>query len=478
MKKYIFIIGFLLMASLAACNKFLEVTPEDKFLSDQLFRSEATINGVLNGIYINIAKPALYGRRMGMGTVDILAQYYRAEQTSDWLQYATYNYADQDFQTHLDGIWSASYTAVLNANSFIRQLSATDNTIIAEDRKRILLGEAYAMRAYLQFDMLRLFGPVYLTDSTKIAIPYLSMATPAVKPLLPARAVVDSVMADLKRAEVLLENDPVRTGGITSILNTDDPAQLFYKLRNRRFNYYAVRAIQARVQLYRGDRTSALATAISVIGEGSKWFPWSPDGASLPGSSLGPDRMFSSEVILGVQNYDMYRQQDSLFNVGLTEPRILAPTATRLSEVYENNENDYRLRVNWVSGASGGKNYKVFVKYADVGETFAFRNFQPMLRLSELYYIAAECDPVAENKLRYLNTVRQHRGLTDLAAGANIPNELYKEYRKEFWGEGQAFFYFKRTGRASLSSGTTTSTVIMNAAKYVVPLPLSETVSR
>ncbi|MCK7554828.1 RagB/SusD family nutrient uptake outer membrane protein [Chitinophaga sedimenti] len=99
-----------------------------------------------------------------------------------------------------------------------------------------------------------------------------------------------------------------------------------------------------------------------------------------------------------------------------------------------------------------------------------------MLRNTELYYIAAECQPDAAKALAYLNQVRAHRGLPALAATVNIQNEIRKEYMKEFYGEGQLFYYYKRRAETTIPSAISTgATIAMNKAKYVVPLPLSET---
>ena len=72
-----------------------------------------------------------------------------------------------------------------------------------------------------------------------------------------------------------------------------------------------------------------------------------------------------------------------------------------------------------------------------------------MLRISEMYYILAECT----GDISYLNTVRTHRGIvTELDASANFETELKKEYEKEFIGEGQFFFFNKRKGNLTINS--------------------------
>lgn len=95
-----------------------------------------------------------------------------------------------------------------------------------------------------------------------------------------------------------------------------------------------------------------------------------------------------------------------------------------------------------------------------------------MLRITEMYYIAAEC--LAETDLpqaiSLIQTVESKRGITNTlpatASYADFKNELLSEYQREFLGEGQLFFYHKRQH---------TPIIYNSAARYIVPLPDNET---
>jgi hypothetical protein len=60
-----------------------------------------------------------------------------------------------------------------------------------------------------------------------------------------------------------------------------------------------------------------------------------------------------------------------------------------------------------------------------------------------MYYIAAEAQTDKTLAFGYLNTVRKNRGLLDLPLTAVIATEIRNEYKREFYGEGQLFFYYK-----------------------------------
>jgi len=90
--------------------------------------------------------------------------------------------------------------------------------------------------------------------------------------------------------------------------------------------------------------------------------------------------------------------------------------------------------------------------------------------------MAAEClletgnDADRIKAIEYLNTVRDNRGIAklgnDMTAGT-VQDEITKEYQREFIGEGQLFYYYKRLGFEKIPYSTKPG----NDAVYVVPLP-------
>lgn len=464
---------------LSSCNKWLDVKPEDRTLEEDIFSHETNINKALNAIYNKFASDDLYGQQLTKSTVDVMAQYYnstakRVSGSNRYVEVVNFNYKAIENQNYYNGIWTSGYQAILSVNNFLAGLETYDVPLTA-DKISILQGESYGLRALMHFDLLRLFGPVYAVDPQKESIPYKLNTAVGIQPLLPASKVIELVMKDLKTAENLLRNDPVVLSG--SNMTTTSNIDGFYKNRNRRMNYYAVLALQARVYLYQGDKVLAAAAAEKVIAEASKWFGWKGEQDHLGADG---DRLFSTEVIFGLDDLNLYTSVRSLFEAALNDDLLLAPLkAPNVAlDVYENNAQDFRYIANWedlsASQAAIRPYSKLFVKYKDV-ETKSknWRNLQPMVRISELYFILAEC----KADLSYLNTIGSHRGLEPLSPSANLSNELLKAYRKEFLGEGQLFFFYKRTNQTTIK-GHNLASLPMNATKYVVPLPLSETNQR
>ena len=123
-----------------------------------------------------------------------------------------------------------------------------------------------------------------------------------------------------------------------------------------------------------------------------------------------------------------------------------------------------------------------------------------LIRLSEAYYIASEAAYKLgdkQNASNYLNYMRIMRGTPFKADILNSYDDmLTKEYIREFIGEGQVFFFFKRRNQAfdnEYNGQKTVSTAIMppfvyddtegvseeqKEARYKLPLPNSELENR
>ncbi|UAY55705.1 RagB/SusD family nutrient uptake outer membrane protein [Arachidicoccus terrestris] len=464
--KFIYFTAAVVLLITGSCKKFLEVQPEDKYLESQVFGNENAIQQALNGVYQNLASNALYGEALTNTDIEVMGQRFNTASQLSFQDYQTYNYTD--VATEFERIWTAFYNNILQANQFVEKIDgAAQKGIISRQHAAELKGEAIGLRAFMHFDLLRIFGPVMKVAPTGEAIPYYTKADAKGQPILNATQVIDSVLTDLNKAKTLLSADPVITEGV------DTASHNYYRgNRAQRFNYYAVIALEARVQLYKGDNGAAHAAAKEALTAIDKWFPWMPYTDIL--NNANPNRIFSPEVLFGIYNQNMYINYQTYFSPTLQNYTVLNALPGRLSAVFENNTNDYRYTTTWVAGGAGPELY--FYKFADLtDQSKPWRFLQPLIRKSELYYILAETDPDPDHQRYYLNTVRNNRGLTNLVAGADMPAEIQKAYQKEFWGEGQLFFYYKRKALTTVPSGNSLGTI---APAYVVPLPVSETSPR
>ena len=73
------------------------------------------------------------------------------------------------------------------------------------DYYEVVKGEALALRAYMHFDLLRLFAPYDFTAEAEPAIPYVREAVPAIAPQLTPAKFVELALADVDDALGLLK---------------------------------------------------------------------------------------------------------------------------------------------------------------------------------------------------------------------------------------------------------------------------------
>ena len=107
-----------------------------------------------------------------------------------------------------------------------------------------------------------------------------------------------------------------------------------------------------------------------------------------------------------------------------------------------------------------------FRKYYE-NETTAVKQM-PLIRLSEMYFIAVE-----NGDTDLFRTYRIARNLDASIDGTltdqnAIMARLELEYRKDFYGEGQMFFFYKRLGYTSYTWPTVKT---VESASYRLPIP-------
>lgn len=424
-----------------SCNSFLDVQPKNQFVEMRVFSDSATIHLARQGIYNKLASNDLYGGTLTMGALDVMAHYYTLTPDHSLAGWAHHNYTDRRTQETIYQVWRQTYSAILNINTFIRGLKEAES-VISPASRALLLGESYGLRAYLHFDLLRLFGPLYPERPEGRSIPYNIASTPLAQSFLTARQAMKRVIEDLDTARTYLANDPVRKG-------TVHPAD------KQRFNFHTALATLARVHLYAGNRELAATYAQGLLDEENDTYPW------------GTDRLFSDEVIFHLPVVEMPQQYERYFYLNQVPSMALVPSHETLMDVYLGNVMDLRYRLNWDYVPRSGERSYHFLKYSPPAD------FVPLLRKTELYLILAECAEDEAEASRLLQEIAFHRE-------GVLPTQLSRDevlqytYRQEFWGEGQLFYFYKRLAKAAIPSPNGTQDWPMFQSAYVLPIPARE----
>lgn len=473
------------------CSDWLDYTPKDKTTEAQQFSSRAGFYSAVNGVYNDLSSNSLYGNTLSYGAIDLMSQRYESGSNSNNMKYlwTNFRYTDSNIESTINSIWQTAYQTILNTNVILEGVE-TQKGVLPEADKNMIKGDLLALRAYLHFDLLRLFGPVYTRDKDSKVIPYNDSTEPKAYDLLSSSEIVnDHLLPDLETAEACLTaGDPIIKTGVADTTNTNGDNYRNY--RQLRLNYYAVALLKARIYQWMGDSEHAIAEARKITDnkDAQKFFPFvNPD--KLLGNTYNPDRIFSSEVLFGIYNDSRSDIFKNYFDgANLSSTNMYRSYAGYIEKVFPN-QADYRFQSQWERNGS----YYDFSKFKEVtydqNNTPLYVVMMPLMRISEAYYIAAEelmKTGQKEQALSYLNTILQKRGATPLTASVNnsdFTKELKLEYIREFWGEGQIFFMFKRkwSSIGSEFNGNTSdswSSVSPSNSKYVMPMPTSEKENR
>lgn len=457
--------------TLAGCNSWLDAKPEDRVTDKQLYSTVQGFRTALNGIYVELNDKSLYGGDLLVTGVEVLAQRYDfSGNSSDISKVGNYNYTTDYAKAKFAGIWEKAYSLIANCNKLLEYAELNQDVLNGQNRG-LIMGETYALRAFLHFDLLRLFGPVYKENATAESIPYNTKYSISASSLLPADQVVTKILNDLKIAEDLLkESDPIIELGPQ---NQDSEDGLnHYTYRTQRFNYYAVKALQARVNLYAGNTEEAVKAARSVIAVQEQWFPFTKY-SEIMGGTKSADRIFSSELLFSLYYSARNDIFTNYFSPELEPAAVYLPKKNLDNFFIQETDKDWRYSSTWIQPST--RDYKCFHKYENVSTTTHLNHLIPILRITEMYYIIAEASTDETEALNAINNVLYNRGLTELPNNINLAETVKEEYKREFWGEGQLFFYYKRINEPSIYSFSEGRAITMDATKYVLPLPLSET---
>jgi hypothetical protein len=120
--------------------------------------------------------------------------------------------------------------------------------------------------------------------------------------------------------------------------------------------------------------------------------------------------------------------------------------------------------------------YQDFDSSVQADGTELYRYMIPLVRLSEVYLLAAEGAPTREEALSYINEIRNHRACRDIVdENQDLQELITKEFAREVIGEGQLYFYYKRHGMEEVYSGTSIEGLKqISPSNYIIQLPKSE----
>ena len=462
MRKVLYL-GLLIGLSLnMACSDWLDATSETQVEADDLLSNEDGFKDAMIGVYINMGEEDGYGMNYTWYANDLAAFPYATQLGDDYTIWQNHRYTTTLAYSYFEEMWGRSYNIIANVNKILSSLEENRSNL-SELSYNLMKGEMLGVRAYVHFDLLRMFGLSHWNgeNADKYTVPYVTDFSLEQTEQRTYAETATLLFDDINEALKCLADDPI-IGSHDESYYADINLDGFWDDRTKRMNYYAVKALAARAYMWEGSEENleiAAGHAQDVIDENpTTWvdleaFATTTD-ADYKDWTFSTEHLFSLEVMglldliedwLLVSDVDYQGikiTSDVVENVlfPLTDGESMLPSA-----------DDVRYNTLLIS-VHGGLYYNCWKLYQS--SSYSYRNRIPMIKISEMYYIMAEYyirHGQPEQALAMMDVVREHRGITvDYdPATTDAESELTLEYLREFMGEGQVFYYFKRTGVAS-----------------------------
>lgn len=444
--------SFLTILLMNSCS-WLEVSPSNEVNEKDMFSEGSGYRNALNGIYLKLAETSLYGSNLSYGFIEVLGNQYLLEHfktTSSYYKAAQFQYDDTDVKSVISNLWTNGYNGIASCNNLIYNISESDPEIFGglEMEKRMIWGEALALRALIHFDILRMFAPSMEADDGKSYIPYVDEYPVISTTYYKNAEILEKIEADLLKARELvatcdIEQHPEWMQHSIRMLGNGTqnelPTDIFFAFRGYRMNYYAITALLARVYMWKKDYKAAFDKAEEVVKANYKeraCFGFVKSGELMNNMKDSESLIFTLSLVTLRDDYKPYTNGDNdnrfLFNSDV------------IYEKFGDDERGTTSLLGTVKGAQFSKKY--MIEEGTVGYDMI-----PMLRLSEMYYIIGEYyarNNNLEEARKALDMVRSSRGIKlNLSAISSIDafyTELVKEVRKELMCEGQLYFLYKR----------------------------------
>lgn len=429
--------AILLVFSCFSCKDFLDVKPTNSGDSESSIQTAADAQVMTNGLMRLMTSSDYYGRDFIMygdakgGDLTIASQGRGLD--------ALYTFNHTQTANNYSSFWTQLYDGILQANTLLENIERVEQEGTTEDFSSYK-GQALTARALIYFDLVRLYGKAYTDDPTAYGVP--NVTTTLEASAQPLRATVEEnyaqILSDLAAGAPLLSKDP--TDGY--------------------LNYYANKALQARVNLYMGDHAAALSAAEEIINDGvyalydnNAWVDsWKTQFGSESIFELG---ILPNEGDLGSGSLGFYLRR---YRHGAETAAGWFMASDYFLERLGEDPDDVRWGV-MAQDESETTRLGSCYKYSGSVDLEGDKNNPnnstavniKVIRLSEIYLIAAEAALPTDPGLSatYLNEIRKRSpNLPPATAGTITLDMILDERSKELFAEGHRFFDMIRLDRS------------------------------
>lgn len=435
MKKSIFIktviIAFAIFIQQGCSDDVLTQTPDHVISESLVVKSVDKLSKLLNGSYNEISKSTYLSRNLYKRAAVKGTDFRFVKTVYNPRNYEQTEYRYEESSNNNGGaanLWLQCYKAINNLNLVLANI---DNAEGDASTKKQVKAEALALRGMIYFDLARTFAYPWIKEGEKSqGIPLKLSPTEVVTNRGNLNDTYNQIISDLKQGLELIKNDTWAEGSTKYITKT------------------GIKALLARIYLYKQDWGNALLYAKEVIAVRGESYLMGIDNYVF--NDYTSESLF--EISIGNENSvgsnGLSAQFD--FREGGQGDVIATKTFVDLLKVYKGDPRANLL----VKDKEGTKT--AFAKYINRagGAGLSIHNV-PVIRLSEIYLIAAEASANgagSETEAQtYINTLIKKRTtafdahkVTEL--GNNLKKRILEERRRELALEGHGVYDYIRTG--------------------------------
>lgn len=425
-------ISFMLIATTSCGDEWLNTVPSDSVPSGDAITSykaaSVALTGVYDGLQGSSSRNSYYAARM----------FYYGDVRGDDMQARTQGmrssstYEMRYVEDNAPVIWEVPYNVIRRANRLIEAVDENKVEDATEAQLTELKAEALVVRALVHFDLVKLYGNPYTMDNgASLGVPI--VLTPLAMDALPERSTVAEVYTQVIKDL----NDAISSGGLTDAKN--------YGYVNTWF----AKGLLARVNLYKGDNAAALTLAEDVI-DNSPYELWTNEEYVDGWNTSDKGRKEMLFELVNASNDDWTDREGIAYLMHEDGYADLIVTESFMKMLHSDSDD---VRNGILLAPSIDKDLikefgdsTIFVNKfpADAGGDMRL-NSSPIMRLSEIYLIAAEAAakiPNPTKAAKYLNEIvlRANPDATPVSMNDATVDRVLLERRKEFVGEGHRFF--------------------------------------
>lgn len=504
----------------ASCS-LLDVSPRGQNESKEFLKTETGYKYAITGVYQSMAAAELYGRDMSFELPEWLVRnfvFFDIQPDDDEFVFSTYTFEDQRGDSRLSITWRQFYHAISQVNDMITALEENNVDFSSPMMAGVVEGELYALRAYLHLEVLRFWGPVPNATATEgvITVPYMTEATldGALLTSDTWKTVVDGIESDLSRAEAVLRtSDPIIAANIVNKYGeptTMDALDGWFQYRQNRMNFFAVLGTKARFYSWLENAaykptdagTQSADARANVVHYAWMVYNGTPEYQDAESATKLFELMTSADLsnsgftlygesLMALDVPDLQDNQKSfnttgtagdgyplVFQVGTVTDGVYELANYGMNDFRYTSQNLWEQRTFETTPISIFRKYKDFLNPAQDAAKVANANQVPLLRLSEIYLLLMEYHPDFATAQKLFHEWTLAKGM-DSSVEATFTDDggrqarIGREYQKEFYGEGQFFFYCKRKALPNIPVDG--YPLPGGVASYVIPKPTSQT---